>query len=87
LADATRPVSVVAILLSAIARIRRRRHGLGEEGEAAGLRSIHDWANGERGTSVGFVRANLATIEILLPIVAVVAGLTALAIVKDTVES
>jgi hypothetical protein len=80
-------ILVVVVLLSAIGHIRRRRSRLVAEDETAAGHSFREWARGEFATSAGFVKANLATIEILLPIVAVVAGLTALAIIRDIVVS
>ncbi len=81
LAVLTAFVTVVVVLLVVVAHIRRRRPGLVAEGAAA-PRSFRDWARGELATAAGLVEANLATVEILLPILAVVVGLAALAIVR-----
>jgi uncharacterized membrane protein len=80
-------ILVVVALLSAVGHIRRRRRRFAAEDESTAAHSFREWARGEFATSSGFVKANLAAIEILLPIVAVVAGLTALVIVKDIVVS
>jgi uncharacterized membrane protein len=80
-------ILVVIVLLSAIGHIRRRRRRLVAEDDSTAARSFREWARGDFATSAGFIKANLAAIEILLPIVAVVVGLTALAIIRDIVVS
>ena len=46
-----------------------------------------DWARGQLDSSDGNIKASVAAIEILLPIVAAVIGLTAFAIIRDIVAS
>jgi hypothetical protein len=73
------------VLLSVLARFRRRRPGQAADREAAPSRSFRDWAHGEFATSSGFVNSKLAALEVLVPIVAAVVCLTALAIVRGIV--
>jgi len=77
---------VMAVTLSSvlawISRRDRRR-----QAEPKTATSFLDWARGQLGTSNGNISAFVAAIEILLPIVAAVIGLTALAIIRDIVAS
>ena len=77
---------VMAVTLSSvlawISRRDRRR-----QAEPKTATSFLDWARGQLGTSNGNISAFVAAIEILLPIVAAVIGLTAFAIIRDIVAS
>lgn len=59
-------VSVVIVLMSAIAHIRRRRANLLPADEAGAARSFRNWAGSQFETSGGLVKARLAAIEALL---------------------
>jgi hypothetical protein len=85
LAVVTGLVVVVVTIASVLARISRHNgnRGAGEASKAPA--SFHDWLRGEFGTSNGDVRASVAAVEILLPIVAAVIGMTAFAIVRGIV--
>jgi hypothetical protein len=74
------------VLVSVIARIRRRRAAAVARDEfAAPERAFGDWASSHFETYSGLVKARLATIEVLLPIVAAVVAPVALVLVKSVV--
>jgi hypothetical protein len=82
----SRNASHAGVLLGAVGHIRPRRPAVAADGDAPAPRSLREWARGQFATAAGFVKANLAAVEILLPIVAVVAGLVALALVNNVVS-
>lgn len=76
-------VVVITGLLTAIAHIRRRQARAMGADDAGRAGAFRDWASGQFETYGGLVKGRLAMIEALLPIIAVVALLVALAIVKS----
>jgi hypothetical protein len=59
----------------------------GSQPKAKTPASFYEWARGQFGSSEGDVSAQVAAVEILLPIAAAVVGLTAFAIVWGLVAS
>jgi hypothetical protein len=85
LAVVTGLILVAVTIASVLAQIWRH-NGNRIRGEATkDSDSLRDWLRGEFGTSNGGVRASVAAVEILLPIVAAVIGMTAFAIVRGIV--
>jgi hypothetical protein len=79
---------VMAVALSSVmAQIWRHGRNDRQSAKAKTPASFYEWARGQFGSSEGDVSAQVAAVEILLPIAAAVVGLTAFAIVWGLVAS
>ena len=76
---------VIAIAIPALCWLTWRRHA--EDARDHGHLSFRDWARDEFDTWIGPVKGANATAEILLPIVAVVVGMTLLGLVFHVIAS